>query len=94
MSTMSERLIAENLLYAAPATLPWVCSICKKPQPQGVIGHYYQQAVPVWEHGRTLCLSCVEALCQRLEGRAPPKDVPKGHIQDLFPLAAPWERQK
>ena len=91
MSTMRERLIAENLLYTANATRPWVCSVCKSPQAEGAIGHYYQQAVPVWQHGRTLCLACVDDLCLRLEGKRSAPTVPIGHTPDLFSLTPPWE---
>jgi hypothetical protein len=89
---MKERLIAERLLYVGTTTRPWLCHGCKRPQPQGVLGYYYNIAHPC-EPGKTICEPCVDAMCLRLEGKQPAIPVRPGYIADLFAVLSPWERQ-
>ena len=87
---MRQRLIAEHLLYTGKATRNWACHSCGKLQLMGSQGYYYNIAHPC-EMGRTICEPCVDALCLRLLGKAPPLPVPAKSSNNLFHSLLPWE---
>jgi len=87
---LKQRMIAEKLLYRGVSTRHWTCYGCGQAQYKGAAGYYYNTAHPC-EMGQTRCEPCIDKLCLRLAGKAPPLPVQAPAIGDLFRDLLPWE---